>query len=136
MAALPRKSPPVFPFVAVAGMEMARQALLLLAVDPGLKGVLIEAGPGRAKSLLVRGFRALVCGHETAFVEAPAGVTEDQLLGGLHLERTLATGVRHAARGILARAHGGFLYVDQANRVDRTAVRHLANALISGMTPA
>ena len=128
-----QESPPAFPFVAVAGMEMAKRALLLLAVDPGLKGVLIEAGPGRAKSLLVRGFQALVSGQGTAVIDAPPGVTEDQLLGGLHLERTLVTGVRHAARGLLARAHGGFVYLDEANLVDQTPVRHLANALNNGM---
>ena len=125
-----RESPPAFPFAAVAGMEMAKQALLLLAVDPGLKGVLIQAGPGRAKSLLVRGFQALAPGP---FIEAPAGVTEDQLLGGLDLERTLATGVRHAAPGLLARAHGGFVCVNEANLLDQTAVRHLAHALTSGL---
>ncbi len=124
------ESPPPFPFVAVAGMEMARHALLLLAVDRGLKGVLIQAGPGRAKSLLVRGFHALARG---VFVEAPAGVTEDQLLGGLHLERTLATGVRQIAPGPLARAHGGYFFVDGANLLDQTAARLLANALDTGL---
>lgn len=119
-----------FPFAAVTGMERVRQALLLLATDPGLKGVLIEAGPGRAKSLLARGFAALVGAPVT---EAPCGVTEDRLLGGLHLERTLATGARHAAPGLLARAHAGYLYVDESNLLDPAAARHIAHALDAGV---
>ncbi len=125
-----QESAPVFPFAAVAGMEMARQALLLLAVDPRLKGVLIQAGPGRAKSFLVRGFEALAPGR---MIVAPAGVTEDQLLGGLHLERTLATGVRQASSGLLARAHRGFLWVDEANLLDQSAAHHVANAVNNGL---
>ena len=51
-----RASPADFPFAAIAGMEPAKEALLLLAVDPLLKGVLISGGPGSGKSALIRGF--------------------------------------------------------------------------------
>jgi magnesium chelatase subunit D len=117
----------VFPFIAVMGMEAAKNALLWLAVDPGLKGVLIEASPGTAKSLLVRGFAAMLPDRESPFVEAPCGVLADQLFGGLDLERTFATGKIHVTGGLLARAERGFLYIDEVNLL--TSAPHIAAAL-------
>jgi magnesium chelatase subunit D len=126
-----------FPFSAVAATDLAKQALLLLAVDPGLKGVLISGGPGTAKSLLARSFRLLLAdrrrGQEPPFVEVPLGVTEDRLLGGLNLERTLLTGRRQMTGGLLAKAHGGVLYVDEINLLDRSLTHHIATALDAGM---
>jgi magnesium chelatase subunit D len=123
--------PTAFPFSAVVGMDLAKQALLLLAVDPGLKGVLIAASPGTAKSVLARSFASLLPG--ASFVEVPLGVADDHLLGGLHLERTLLTGRRQSAPGLLARAHRGVLYAEGLHRLDRTSTHHIAGALNAGM---
>jgi magnesium chelatase subunit D len=98
-------------------MERAKEALLLLAVDPGLKGVLIAGGPGTAKTILARSFRALA-GEEVPFVEAPLGMTEESLLGGVDFERTLRTGRRCLFPGLLARADGGVLFVDEVNLLE------------------
>lgn len=119
-----------FPFTAVAGMEKARQALALLAVDPGLKGVLIAGGPGSAKSLLARAFGGVFA--DAPFVEAPAGVTEDRLTGALDWEQAIAMGRRELTPGLLARAHGGVLFVDEINRMPREQSRHIAAALGEG----
>ena len=126
-----------FPFAAVVGMESAREALLLLAVDPGLKGVLISAGAGTAKSVLARSFASLLPPGlrglpDAPFVEVPSGVTEDRLLGGLDWERTLLTGKRHAMNGLLARAHGGFLCADHVNLLERGAGQVITDALNTG----
>lgn len=125
--------PPAFPFSAVAGMEIAKQALLLLAVDPELKGVLIAGGPGTAKTILARAFPSLLPGAEQRpFVEMPLGATEEGLLGCLHWERALRTGAREIVDGLLARAHGGTLYVDEANLLPRGIAREIGNALQEG----
>ena len=93
-----------FPFSAIVGMEAAKRALMLLAVEPRLRGALIAAAPGSAKSLLVRALPAILpepllngAGKAAGpvitpppFVEMPLNVTEDRLLGGIDLERTLA----------------------------------------------
>ncbi|MCW5980666.1 MAG: VWA domain-containing protein [Bryobacteraceae bacterium] len=119
------------PLEMIAGMTEARFALMLLAVDPGLKGALIGGGPGRAKSLLARSFARLLAGMP--FVEAPIAATPDRLVGGLDLERTLRTGRRSLAEGLIARSHGGFLYADSVNLADARWTRTVAAALNSGV---
>jgi magnesium chelatase subunit D len=121
-----------FPFSAVIGMDLAKQALLLLAVEPGLKGVLIAGGSGIGKTLLARGFGAFLADESRPFVEVPLGVTADRLSGSLDLERTLLTGKRHIAGGLLALAHGGVLYVEGTNLLDRGLLLHVAGALNTG----
>lgn len=122
---------PTLPFSALVGLDAARQALLLLAVDPGLGGVVIAAGVGTGKSTLARAY-ARMLGEQT-FVELPVGVTEDRLLGGLDLEATLARGERVHRSGVLARAHGGLLYADGVNLLDDSTINHLLAAVDSGL---
>ncbi|RMG63235.1 MAG: magnesium chelatase ATPase subunit D [Chloroflexi bacterium] len=119
-------------FTDIVGLEAAKQALLLLAVNPALAGVAIAATVGSGKSTLARAFAALLP-EGAPFVELPVNVTEDRLLGGLDLEATLATGARAIERGLLARAHGGVLYADGLNLLDRSIVAHLMEALASGV---
>lgn len=137
------------PFSALVGLEAARQALLLLAVDPSLGGVVLAAGVGTGKSTLMRSFaRLLKIGDgeleggnaqspaaldPAPFVELPVGVTEDRLLGGLDLEATLATGRRVHRSGLLARAHGGLLYADGVNLLEDSTINHILAALDSGI---
>ncbi|GIV85847.1 MAG: magnesium-chelatase 67 kDa subunit [Candidatus Roseilinea sp.] len=119
-------------FTDIVGLEAAKQALLLLAVNPALAGVAIAATVGSGKSTLARAFAALLP-EGAPFVELPVNVTEDRLLGGLDLEATLATGARAIERGLLARAHGGVLYADGLNLLDRSIVAHLMEAMANGV---
>lgn len=134
------------PFPALVGLDAARQALLLLAVDPGLGGVVLAAGVGTGKSSLMRSFARLLALEtvqiesesqaerpQPIFVELPVGVTEDRLLGGLDLEATLATGQRVLRSGLLARAHGGLLYADGVNLLDDSTINHILAALDTGV---
>jgi magnesium chelatase subunit D len=124
-----------YPFAAVSGMEEAKLALQLLAVDPGLKGVLIAGGAGIAKSVLARSLRPLLSrnGNGVPFVEVPAGITEDRLLGGMELEAALLHGIRRLARGVLAQAHGGILFVDEINLLSGSLRCQIADVLNSGV---
>ncbi len=101
------------PFPALIGLETAQQALLLLAIEPRLRGVVIAAPVGSGKSSLARSLHAL--SNEIPFVELPLGADEDALLGGLDIEATLRHGRRTARPGLLARADGGIVFVDQLN---------------------
>ncbi|HSO74309.1 MAG TPA: VWA domain-containing protein, partial [Blastocatellia bacterium] len=121
----------IYPFAAIVGMSVAKRALLLLAIDPCLKGVLISGPAGSAKSLLARSSQTLTgC---SPFVEMPLNATDYQLLGGIDLEATLAAGKRRASPGALARADGGALYVDCVNLLDAASADNLAGALEDGV---
>jgi magnesium chelatase subunit D len=120
----------MLPFTALVGLDAARQALLLLAVDPSLGGVILAAGVGTGKSTLMRSYAHFI--GIDRFVELPVGVTEDRLLGGLDLEATLATGTRVHRSGLLARADGGLLYADGVNLLDESTTNHILAAVDSG----
>lgn len=122
-----------YPFPAIVGMDAAKRALMLLAVDPCLKGVLIASAAGSAKSTLARSFASIIPSEErdSFLVELPLNVTEERLLGGIDIERTLATGARKPATGLLAYANGGLLYADDINLLDARIADHIAAALDS-----
>lgn len=118
-------------FTKVLGLDLAKKALLLIAVDASLGGVLIPATVGSGKSTLARAF-ARILPEGTPFVELPLNITEDRLLGGLDLEIALATGKRVIEKGLLAKANGGVLYVDSFNLLDSTSEAHLIDAMSRG----
>ncbi|MCP5066105.1 MAG: AAA domain-containing protein, partial [bacterium] len=102
-----------FPFTAVVGQESLKTALLLAIVDPGINGVLISGSRGSAKSTLVRSLEQLAPGQQ--LVTLPLGATEEMVSGALKLQEALQAGEVTFAPGLLARAHGGLLYVDEVN---------------------
>ncbi len=115
-------------FTDIVGMDLAKQALMLLAVDSELGGVVIPSAVGSGKSTLARAF-ADILPESTPFVELPLNVTEDRLIGGVDLEATLATGLRVVQHGVLSKAHGGVLYVDSLSLLDSSAVSHIMDAM-------
>jgi magnesium chelatase subunit D len=122
------------PLPALVGLELAQQALLLLAVEPRLRGMAVGAPAGAGKSSLARGMRDLLCSDDRSvpFVELPLGVDEAGLLGGLDIEATLRAGRRVARAGALARADGGILYADQVNLLPDAIINPLIAAIDTG----
>lgn len=118
-------------FTEIVGMDLVRQAMLMLAIDPALGGVALPAAVGSGKSTLARAFADLLP-PGTPFVELPLNVTEDRLIGGIDLEATLATGERVVQRGLLSQAHGGVLYIDAINLLDAEAVSQVVDVLSRG----
>lgn len=116
-------------FPALVGLDQAQQALLLLAVEPRLRGVVLAARAGTGKSSLARGVRDLM--REQPFVEIPSSTDLDNLLGGLDLEVTLATGRLATRQGLLAQADGGVAYVDGLNLLSDEVANQLLAVLDS-----
>jgi magnesium chelatase subunit I len=79
-------------------------------------------GAGRPKTHLV----------PVPVVDLPLGATEDRVVGALDLERALTQGVKAFEPGLLARAHRGFLYVDEVNLLEDHLVDLLIDVAASG----
>lgn len=131
-------------------------ALLVAAVDPAIGGVMVFGDRGTGKSTAARALAALLppisvaedcrygCKPEQAgtcpdpctskrarkvavpFVDMPLGATEDRVLGALDLERALRSGEKAFEPGLLAKAHRGFLYIDEINLLED----HLVDLLL------
>jgi magnesium chelatase subunit I len=65
-------------------------------------------------------------------VDLPLGATEDRVVGALDLERALVRGEKAFEPGLLARAHRGFLYIDEINLLEDHLVDVLLDAAASG----
>ena len=65
-------------------------------------------------------------------VELPLSSTEDRVVGTLDIESAIATGKKRFEPGILARANGNILYVDEVNLLDDHIVDVLLDAAAMG----
>ena len=87
----------------------------------------IEASPDYVPGQKIRAVKAPV-----PFVDLPLGSTEDRVLGTLDLERALAHGEKRFEPGLLAKAHRGFLYIDEINLLEDHVVDLLLDVAASG----
>jgi magnesium chelatase subunit I len=152
----------VFPFSAIVGQDELKQALVLAAVDPRIGGVLALGDRGTGKSTAIRALAALLpdidCLEGTAYpwapgedsgfqefspdakivsrprpvVDLPLGATEDRVVGALDLEAALLRGEKRFEPGLLARAHRGFLYIDEVNLLEDHLIDVLLDVAASG----
>src|SRR3954464_6045438 len=128
-----RESTRVYPFNAIVGHDRLRLALLLCAVRPEIGGVLIRGEKGTAKSTAVRALAHVLAAVDGAsLVELPIGATEDRVVGSLDLQKVLRDGEHAFSPGLLARAHGGVLYVDEVNLLHDHLVDVILDAAAMG----
>ncbi len=130
-----------------------KRALLIAAVDARIGGVMVFGDRGTGKSTAVRALAALLPpipvsqgGYQdehapksrvgatmpVPFVDLPLGATEDRVVGALDLERALGAGIKAFEPGLLARANGGFLYIDEVNLLEDHIVDLLLDVAASG----
>ena len=125
------------PFAFVVGQPLAKRALLLLAVEPRLGGLLMALPSGTGKRKLVQAFVSLLealkpDGREATLVRVPLGVGEDRLLGGLSPEPAAAGARWRYRQGLLAQADRAVLQVDHINLLPESSLRAIASAVDSG----
>ncbi|HEY6171682.1 MAG TPA: ATP-binding protein [Candidatus Kapabacteria bacterium] len=140
-----------YPFVAIVGQEEMKRALLLAAIDSNLGGVLLFGERGTGKTTAVRGLRDILPPIETTdgneynelvgsentvsikrpLIDLPLGVTEDRLLGSIHLEHAIKKGEKVFEPGLLAKANRGLLYIDEVNLLEDSIVDLLLDVAAS-----
>jgi magnesium chelatase subunit D len=125
---------PGYPFSALVGHDRLRLALLLCAVRPEIGGVLIRGEKGTATSTAARALAAVLTEADPGakLVELPIGATEDRVVGSLDLQKVLRDGEHAFSPGLLSRAHGGVLYVDEVNLLPDHLVDVLLDAAAMG----
>jgi magnesium chelatase subunit D len=130
-----RRRPP-YPLSAIIGQDDLVEALLVCAVSPVVGGVLVRGERGTAKSTAVRALAPLLgsapgSAEPAPLVELPLGATLDRLVGTLDLRAAL-NGEHRVDVGLLGRADGGLLYVDEVNLLPDHLVDALLDAAASG----
>ncbi len=149
-----------YPFAAIVGQDEMRLALVLNAIAPKIGGVLLMGHRGTGKSTAVRALAELLpprkrgtfyielntgegyrqipfkLGEEGAripIVDLPLSATEDRVVGTLDIEAALTRGERSFEPGLLAKAHGGFLYIDEVNLLEDHLVDLLLDVAVMGV---
>lgn len=118
-----------FPFSAVYGMDDAKRAIECTLVNPRIRTVLIRGGPGSAKTVLARAAGRF---SGRRLVNIPLNVTEEQLFGGMDIDATIREGKPVVQKGLLSRADGGILYVDDVNLLDQRVLASLLDCVLTG----
>lgn len=151
-----------FPFSAIVGQSDMKMAMILTAIDPKIGGVLVFGDRGTGKSTAVRALAGLlpkvkvvsgcpynserlelcpdlsvvtskkVVQRPTPVIDLPLGATEDKVVGALDIEQALTKGEKRFEPGLLARAHRGYLYIDEVNLLEDHIVDILLDVAVSG----
>ena len=118
-----------FPFAAVVGMEDSKRALECALINPNIRTVLLRGGSGSAKTTLARAAAGIT---DRTVINCPLNVTEEQLFGGIDVEEAIKTGKAVLQPGLLSRADGNILYIDDVNLMDRGMLAGILDAVLTG----
>jgi len=121
------------------GKSTAIRALAaLLPPMHAVDGCPYNCDPAHDRKFCVPGCPAVEAGRRkkrqvpVPVVDLPLGATEDRVVGALDLERALTQGEKAFEPGLLARAHRGFLYIDEVNLLEDHLVDLLLDVAASG----
>ncbi|MCK4807824.1 MAG: AAA family ATPase, partial [Candidatus Aegiribacteria sp.] len=123
------------PFSAIQGLDKAKLALQIIMTDPALGGVLILGTRGSGKSVIMRSARFLhpELDADQAIVRVPLGVTEENLTGSLDLSAILRTGEARLNPGLIERADGRILLIEDVNLLNDRLVDLILDCAASGV---
>lgn len=122
----------LFPFAAFVGQTHVKRALLIAMVNSRAGGILIAGESGTGKSTIVRALAEIM--PATRIVELPLNATEDMVLGSLDMEYAVLHGKRRFSPGLLARADGQVLYIDEVNLLRRDLLNAVLDTAATGLS--
>lgn len=121
----------IYPFAAIVGQEQVKRAVLAALVNPRAGGLLIGGCKGSAKTLLVRSSSALL--GKQQLINLPLNITEDMLFGSIDIEYAVSKGAKRFAPGLLSRANGNIIYIDEANLLRSELLNAVLDTAASGI---
>ncbi len=120
----------IYPFAAIVGQEKLKKAILLNLVNPRVGGVLIGGEKGTGKSTIVRSIPSVF--DSVKIVDLPLNITEDRLIGSIDLEKAILFGNKELEEGILKKADGNILYIDEVNLLGDSIINTVLQVSGSG----
>lgn len=109
-------------------LDATTASALLLVHPAGCGGMVIKARSSVLAERFVARLRQLA-GPNRPVVKLPAGITDDRLMGGLDLARTLEIGRPVLEPGLLARADQGMVLIPGAERLSAGMAARIAMAV-------
>ncbi|AGI48141.1 Mg-chelatase subunit ChlI [Thermoplasmatales archaeon BRNA1] len=122
--------PNSLPFSAIYGNVPAKTALMVAAVSPSIRAVMLKGASGTAKTVLARSIMSIDPGKK--LINVPLNVTDEQLFGSIDLEHAVATGKVELGDCILLRANKNYLYLDDCDLFDPNLLTGLMDDVVDG----
>ncbi len=116
-------------FTEVKGLNEAKLSLLLFLVSPVIKSLVLIGGKGTGKSHLA-GLAGSVTGVKT--IHLPHHATWDRVFGSIDFTASLARGEEVIEHGLLKKADGGIIIIDDIHLMDPSLITVILSAAETG----
>ena len=117
---------PDFPFSAVVGNDTAKKAILCSLASPDITSMLICGPKGTGKSVMARSMSSIAGDRD--IITLPLNATEDQIFGGMDMEKTMKDGKKALSNSILLRSDRNILLAENINLLPEYLLYQIMNA--------
>ena len=107
------KAMTAFPFSAIVGNDNLKKGLMCALASPDICSVLICGPKGTGKSVAARSMESIAGNRR--IVTLPLNATDDQIFGGIDMEKALRKGRRELLNSILLRSDDNLLLIENIN---------------------